>query len=238
MPDQLTPEVGRLLSDPMNCAAPCLFGARPGMLTARDTLAPLEPYNFLIYVIRKKEDRFSLYERQENDNQMEEAEVNIRYNPILNTVDHKVVYTFDDQGILKSIHFGFAPPADEIIQRYGLPDEVWLYSWKNMNQSLLPVDLGFYYFDLGLGVVYRVYEANENDGYNIGCFDGLEGRAELIVPKSAAGYKDLSISNQEDFQVEQPIWDVTDLDPETFMTMFTDPRRPKCIQTLASHWDE
>lgn len=242
--EQLTPEVDLLLSNALNCEIPCLFGITPGKTSIDEALSIFAPYQVLIDMSSTDIDHaydLEAYNQKYKGSDVDGFEISIGYDNDKNTVDRRLIFDVKN-GIVTNI-YSRALPAMNILTYYGMPDEVWLYSFKEQ-AVYFPVDLGLFYYDSGVVVKYVVDPVTARDGNNIGCFDEVEGWMELFIPQSKNSYKDWDYANQEDrnkwpfyYDPEQLIWDVTDLTPETFMAMFLDPNDPKCISTPAKHWN-
>lgn len=220
--EELESAVAELLANPMNCDVPCWWEAVPNETTAVEVLQFLSLYQFTFH---------ELYDNQILDF----IEVWVGFDENENQFDFRVMYSFENS-VLKGMFIEQSPTLDEILGKYGQPDEVWLSTESSIRDGNLAVRLNMLYLQEGMAVGYVVNGTLQNDVV-IGCFPGEEmGLLQLNTPTGSANYQDF----RGIFEVDRlylPLEEATGMTMDDFMQQFSDPTQPQCIETLTELWE-
>lgn len=131
---------------------------------------------------------------------------------------------------------------ESILQRLGLPSEVWMWTIPDPYQGVLPADFLLYFPKQGVLVGYRTNAIKMEDAVNV-CFDGRGGATILLWnptvwnPDGNKGFIErASESSELTLGGHRPIDEVSNWDVDQFYTVLSDPAHSACLETPSNLW--
>jgi hypothetical protein len=224
-PDELETAVADLLTNPMNCDVPCLWGAIPNDTTFFEIYQFLELHQLTDYMHYLEDegpnDRFDLW---------------MGYDKNTNAYDFLVSYGFKNN-VLRSLTSGIAPSIASAIEKFGQPDEV-LVSASNDVRTWPPfIKIYMVYLQESITLGYSV-EGNVQGDFIEACFADKMGYVHLREPNSTTRetiYDDFFMFHPED-NLYLSLGEATGLTIEDFSYQFSDSGKPQCIETSRNLW--
>jgi hypothetical protein len=149
-------------------------------------------------------------------------------------VRERIVYLIEAHEFEKALPYRLSP----FLNAYGVPDEIWINTYKSYPGEKLPFVISLYYPDKGIIAIYSSY-AKIVKGKILAC---LESGASLRL-WSSSGYIAFSVAaKQFNWDIEglpyYRIENVTDLNTETFYKTYSDPNVSPCLKTPAELWPD
>jgi hypothetical protein len=221
-PEELETAVADLLTNPMNCDVPCLWGVIPNDTTFFEIYQFLELHQLTDYMHYLEDegpnDRFDLW---------------MGYDKNTNAYDFLVSYGFKNN-VLKSLTSGIAPSIASAIEKFGQPDEIWLET--GVSPIPIPFRLNMIYLEESMAFGY-VTDGDVQSGMFKGCFtDEESSHLRLLAPNTATSYKDFPTIFEKDRHY-LPLEEATGLTMAEFMQQFSDPNQPQCLETPIELWE-
>lgn len=226
-PDDVQQAIKALLASPFEgCSQPCWWQAVPGKTTASQIIQFLDRYHIAYYPPRYDENN-NIYYIETEYTEIEEADKN-------EVNGFRTIYAFE-AGTLKHIYVSHSTTVDVILEKYGMPDEIWV-STGYYAYYPLPFSVDLLYFDKGVGISYTL-DGYLEDGIVTGCFAHTFGKLNLYRP-------DLVQSHQDFFWIYMdetpylPLSEATNVKTiEAFVAKFSTLTSESCLETPMSLWD-
>lgn len=222
-----------LLANNDNCLLPCLWGATPGQTLWSDT-------KWLLWELGGQID--------EPDDPMNGVyDVRLPYVPeeINNdTLGLEIFYSVE-VGIIQTIKViaGHTPAyyLQAILENYGPPDEIWLYTMDAPRDGNLGFNIRLLYLEQGFMVALTTDNEELNGGVISACFEPDETQfAQLFlwIPGTISSFIDARVQAGFDRSRGQflPLHEATDMDVATFYELYQSGGGETCIQTSAELW--
>jgi hypothetical protein len=128
----------------------------------------------------------------------------------------------------------------QILNNYGPPEKVWLRTFDQPRDQVLPFHLILFYPSQGFMALYSV-SAELQDGTIRGCLKETQPTLWMWSPQQKKTLYDIANINQAGFIAEElgyyrPLQDVTEMDIEVFSEAFKEINSSLCMETPASIW--
>ena|GEM_PF-1161036 len=226
--DEAEALVLELLETNGGCELPCWWGITPGGTTWQ------EAFNFLNTLATQTDWRETRYPQLEI-NQYGALSYYINVPEYINPNQRmRQIYTVEEH-LIVSIRVEATISLNELLSKYGMPQEIWIQTFPFQSYGKLEMFAGFYYPDYQILAIYYDQKAvYSRTGYILGCFDELH--SEFNNPTLELWSSGVEISrdkvqpfNNQDYQVS--FEDATGLS----IADFYESGKP-CIETPAEIW--
>jgi hypothetical protein len=134
----------------------------------------------------------------------------------------------------------FTPAS--LMEQFGQPSEVWLWTIPEPFQGILPASFRFYFPEQGVLSAYREPARNNKENVEV-CFDGNGGSILLLWDPNiwnsdgSKGFIERANASSElTLEGHQPISEVSNWDEETLYTNLLNPSSTECLQTPSELW--
>lgn len=227
-PDQVEEYIQNLYQTNSECLLPCWWGAVPGQTHWQEVQPFLESFA-------------EISTRGGGEPKLYSVQIYIpeKENPSKTygggyTVRNKIIESIQTGINTDELHYYVLP---KILETYGQPDEIWISTYAQSREGVLPFSLTVVYAD-GIVITYRIYDAMTQLDQVEGCFNQSDILLWLVSPErnitfSEARQKTSQIDNSQQHLTLQ---EATGLDIETFYESFKDSNSNQCLQTPASIW--
>jgi hypothetical protein len=233
IPPQQRGQVYReLMNSNGGCELPCWWGFELGKATEEQVK---QFYNSLGAYIFEREypDGYSIVETLFVDPQIEDG-IQVRH-----------MFLAQDGIIIEAeVQVRSQPDyqIEPILQRFGQPSEVWMWTIPEPYEGILPTRFRLYFPEQGILVLYGTGGVRIGDEVNV-CFDRRGGAIlllwdpEIWDPDGTKGLIERANDSSElTLEGDHPIEEVSNWNAEQFYTVLTDPTRSDCLLTPSELW--
>ena len=138
--------------------------------------------------------------------------------------------------VVDAIGTELAYKMPELLSAYGRPKDIYVLTYQNSPFPFIPFSLVLFYPDQGILAYYEL-EAQRNGEVVEACT--LDKGPELWLWSTQLGYEFLDFEKAimgTDVPILRPIASVTDLDVESFYSIYSQASAPPCLRTEAVLW--
>lgn len=231
-PNQRGEKYDELMTTNNGCQLPCWWGLEMGSSTFDEVIQLYEQLDPHI-AIREYPEDIKIVEFLFIDPEIEEG------------LQTRHMFNFEN-GILIEAEIqvrkyeNFTPVS--LLEQFGKPSEVWLWTIPEPYQGILPASFHFYFPDQGILSAYREWVENAEENVEV-CFKGDGGSIiRLWNPGiwNPDGTKDFvertNRSSELTLEGHQPISQVSNWDEEALYTNLLDPNSTECLLTPSNLW--
>ncbi|WP_420643782.1 hypothetical protein [Candidatus Leptofilum sp.] len=232
-PNQRGEKYDELMTTNNGCQLPCWWGLEMGISTINEVIQHYSQFDPFITIQEYPEGLTIvtvLFEDAEIEDGVQTRHVFIISNGIL--IEAEIEARF---------YTNLNPLA--LMEKFGQPAEVWLWTFPEPYQSLLPADFRFYFPEQGILSAYREGAGNVEENVEV-CIDGDGGKILLLWnpdiwdpdgTKNFAERVNLS-SSAIRLYGHQPISQVSNWDEEALYTNLLNPNSTECLLTPSNLW--
>lgn len=221
-----------LMTTNNGCQLPCWWGLELGKSTFEEVIQLYQQFDPAI-TIQEYADGYSIITILFVDPEIEDGVQTRHMLTILNGI-------LIEAEIQVRKYERFSPTS--LMQEFGQPSEVWLWTIPEPFEGVLPADFLVYYPDHGILSGYR--ELADTLGENVQvCLNGT-GNSTLLLwnpdiwdPEGTKGFIERTNASSElTLEGHQRIEDVSNWDEEVLYTNVLDPNSTECLETPSNLW--
>lgn len=224
-PDEARKLVLELYKTNGGCKLPCWWGFTPG----ESRIQEVNQFLRTIAIRYGEEPQGRFY----YDLTIKEKKYNIQHYSVRDDIIERVHIRFRESNIY----------LDKLMQEYGVPGEVWIKTFGETHENVIPFYMYLFFPDQGMFILFESFNALIRGDRVVKCFQNEAARDIMLwSPVERYSFKEAGkITIGPDFFNEWPLYlypieEVTNHTPLSFHDAFVSGKSPICLETPVEIW--